>query len=400
MAVKRTISFFLMLSGSLLMAQEVYVGSSASMFVGTKSSVFSGGDLRMGGALDNQGTLFLNAHVDFASNTAVGDLVFMGGTDQYLRGNTLQARSVTLQSLGKVNLQATQLLSSQLHLESGILHAPEPGSLVILEGQSVSGGSLSSHVTGSLQLQSLSNASLRFPLGLNGNYNELTLKRSIPGSMVEVTAQMPEAALIPGDSLVGISEEILWVIQQSGEEFDSEVAIAFEGVDLENVPTYNEIRASSYRPVVAHKTHEASVFTPLGLAENDDSGERSAGRLTSARSVSINGNPIHLAIGLMPEGGPYLYIPNAFTPGGIYQENRVFRPFLDGAGVYSLEMTIWDQYNGEVYAVQSANADLDQIGWDGTINGQEAPEAIYYYRISMETAVGSFSENGTVVLLR
>jgi gliding motility-associated-like protein len=86
-------------------------------------------------------------------------------------------------------------------------------------------------------------------------------------------------------------------------------------------------------------------------------------------------------------------MPNAFNPGG---HNRRFRPvsaFVDATG---FSMLIFNQWGQQIFETN----DIFN-GWDGNVNGEEAPSGVYIYKISYKSSQGdTFETKGLVTLLR
>lgn len=88
-----------------------------------------------------------------------------------------------------------------------------------------------------------------------------------------------------------------------------------------------------------------------------------------------------------------LYLPNAFTPNGDGLNDRFE---VKGRLVASFRMVIYNRWGQVVF-----QSNDPKMGWDGRINGQEAPVGTYAY--TLEAADGNgrkFSRKGTVTLLR
>ena len=69
------------------------------------------------------------------------------------------------------------------------------------------------------------------------------------------------------------------------------------------------------------------------------------------------------------------FVPNAFHPQSNGNNNH-FQGY--GVGITSFEMDIFDRWSERVFYSTNVND-----GWDGTINGQDAPEGVYVYHISV-----------------
>jgi gliding motility-associated-like protein len=87
-----------------------------------------------------------------------------------------------------------------------------------------------------------------------------------------------------------------------------------------------------------------------------------------------------------------LYIPNAFSPNGD-SINGVFRP--KGVGIAELKGSIYDRWGQEVFTWKGLNN-----GWDGTINGNRAPNGIYAFRLDgIDSNKKKILEFGSVMLI-
>jgi len=91
---------------------------------------------------------------------------------------------------------------------------------------------------------------------------------------------------------------------------------------------------------------------------------------------------------------PVIFIPNAFHPGGVF--NEVFYP--SNAFVSSTEYTfdIYNRWGENIFHTTDPLA-----GWDGFTNGLAAPEAVYIYRLRAKDPDGGDVEKvGSVTLIR
>ena len=88
-----------------------------------------------------------------------------------------------------------------------------------------------------------------------------------------------------------------------------------------------------------------------------------------------------------------VYCPSAFTPNNS-GENDIY--FVRGFNISSLRMTIFDRWGREMITLNS----VDDV-WDGTYNGNPAPEGVYMYKlraISVDNRV--LESGGTITLIR
>ncbi len=87
--------------------------------------------------------------------------------------------------------------------------------------------------------------------------------------------------------------------------------------------------------------------------------------------------------------------PNAFRPGSMLEENRVFKPaVIDHVDTYHL--MIFNRWGELIF--ESHNKDL---GWDGQINGKLAKQDVYIWKVEGKYSNGeNFVDSGDVTLLR
>lgn len=95
-----------------------------------------------------------------------------------------------------------------------------------------------------------------------------------------------------------------------------------------------------------------------------------------------------------PDGGCAYVFPNAFSPNGD-GTNDTFS-LLRNCPVGSYEMRIFNRWGGIVF--ESGDPD---IGWDGRLNGKDAPIEVYFYQAVVETLNDEIIDlNGDFTLLR
>ena len=90
---------------------------------------------------------------------------------------------------------------------------------------------------------------------------------------------------------------------------------------------------------------------------------------------------------------PWVYIPNAFTPGG---KNPIFNPLSSFTSAADYNMQIFNRWGEKLFETDNPN-----IGWDGSFNDEIAPQGAYVYVIKVKGFDGtSLERTGTVTLLR
>ncbi|WP_211234405.1 PKD domain-containing protein [Algoriphagus terrigena] len=86
-------------------------------------------------------------------------------------------------------------------------------------------------------------------------------------------------------------------------------------------------------------------------------------------------------------------VPNAFTPGG--QKNQYFKPIH--RGISAIDFYVFNTWGELIYN----STDLEDIGWDGTLNGKNVPNGNYVYKVKYQARSGDIHElSGVFVLIR
>ena len=91
---------------------------------------------------------------------------------------------------------------------------------------------------------------------------------------------------------------------------------------------------------------------------------------------------------------PIIFIPNAFHPGGLYNEVFFCSNVFVSAEDYSLD--IYNRWGENIFHTSNPFE-----GWNGITNGKSAPEAVYVYRLQAKNLDGSdIIKVGSVTLIR
>jgi len=88
-----------------------------------------------------------------------------------------------------------------------------------------------------------------------------------------------------------------------------------------------------------------------------------------------------------------LFMPNAFRPDGI---NKLFRPVASFIDPQDFKMTIFNRFSQEIFTTTNL-----YLGWNGQIEGKNAPVGLYVYLITYRPLLGKESTfRGTFFLVR
>ncbi|MEL6944176.1 MAG: T9SS type B sorting domain-containing protein, partial [Bacteroidota bacterium] len=84
-----------------------------------------------------------------------------------------------------------------------------------------------------------------------------------------------------------------------------------------------------------------------------------------------------------------IYAPNAFSPNLDGQNDR-FTFFSDnGSGEFVEKLRIFDRWGALVFQNFDFELNAPELGWDGTFEGENMPQAVYTYRAVIRFGDGS-----------
>jgi gliding motility-associated-like protein len=93
---------------------------------------------------------------------------------------------------------------------------------------------------------------------------------------------------------------------------------------------------------------------------------------------------------------PRMFVPNAFNPASSQPANRVWRPLNVYAETTSYSLEIFDRWGTKVFSTRD-----EKQGWDGTIDGVDAPMGVYMYRLKYRSVQEELKDvQGSLTLLR
>ena len=359
-------------------------------------------DVTLNGKLNSNGTLSSNADIDFVDNSRVGKLKFVGASNQSIFGDTLYTESLEVNKANnsKLILESEQVIvEGSFQIVMGVIESEDDLDLIVT---GTGGGADDGYVEGNLVGQ-IQNGPVTFPMGVNNFSNYITLSGNAQGAVVKVSCKVPDPEkLIPTENMVGIADEVEWIITTTGEPFEATATIEFNGIDLANFSNGEFIRAQAYAPSVVKFGNEDTTYVDLGFASITESDNETFGTITASQTFIVSQEPTNLAIALIPILlNPEFYVPNAFAPNAFLEENRTFRPYFAGAPVSRLNMRIWDSLQNTVYkADETADSiDLSEFGWDGILpDGQFADGGVYYYSVIIEAAGVEYKKAGSFLL--
>jgi gliding motility-associated-like protein len=180
--------------------------------------------------------------------------------------------------------------------------------------------------------------------------------------------------------------------------------------DMKNILTWNEYEDwlgsvsmyNIYRKVDDVVDLNPLVTLPSGtLTYSDDVSTftETAGRFSyMIQALEGPGNPYlctdtsfsNESLALQP---PRFYVPNAFVPKGV---NTIFLPLNVFVNTEDYLFTVYNRWGMMIFQTTDT-----KVGWDGTFQGDEAPQGVYVYSISYKNSQNKMIEkHGTVTLMR
>ncbi|WP_436517178.1 hypothetical protein [Ekhidna sp. To15] len=399
--MKNLLSFIALFCAQVAFTQITF-GDQTSLYVGDGTIFFFGGSTSINGSLTNTGTIVSYGDFDFVLNTDVGNLKFTGANDQSLSGDTLEVGDFVVDKQGKLTLLTDRIIvSGALQTTNGVIDAEDDDDLLV-SGSSQALGS--GYVEGKLVGISRGGP-VTFPMGVNGSPNYMTISNLAAGSIVSVECRVPDQnQLLPDEDMVGLSDEVEWILKVKGDSTTAQISVNFSGVDLNSFSNGEAIRANVYTPAIALFSKQDTLYHPLDGTQNTADPFNASGVITSDESIWITDDGRRLAIALIPlVDEPRLYIPKAFAPNATLEENREFRAYFTGTLVTSISIALYDSFNKQVFTVSQNGDDLDvsQFSWNGVLNsGLDAPEGVYYYNVRIVADSEEYTQVGSILLVK
>ena len=402
--MKNLLTISILFLGTVVRAQTFTLGGDASLFMGSEGAFFFGGNTTLNGRINNQGTFVSFSDINFVNNIEGGSIKFTGTGNQSLTGEGLNFTDFVVEKEGELLLNGSRMfISGVFSALSGEFQVSEDQELVF-SGATLEDGE--GYVEGRAIGRSAGTPMI-FPMGIDGFPNYITLEGVEQGRIVNVRIDQPDpSALLPDEDIVGIANQLEWVINPEGEAVEATITVDFSGIDLENFTNGQEIRSEKYEPALVLFSRADTLYhtVPGFFVEGSDPQASTFGVYESAQTITISPEGERLAIALIPViVRPHFFVPNSFAPYGTIDENRIFRPFLSGDVLTSVYMRVFDSFNKEVYLFDQSgdNIDLSLMGWDGTLPlGLEAPNGTYYYTVSLQGETGIYQQSGAVLLMR
>lgn len=83
----------------------------------------------------------------------------------------------------------------------------------------------------------------------------------------------------------------------------------------------------------------------------------------------------------------FLNLPNAFMPASATNDIKTFK--AKGKGIKEFRMTVFNKWGQMIWETTKLDDGAPAEGWDGTFNGQEQPQGIYFWKVDVKFSNGS-----------
>jgi gliding motility-associated-like protein len=116
--------------------------------------------------------------------------------------------------------------------------------------------------------------------------------------------------------------------------------------------------------------------------------------------VDINGCVARDEISILVDDQSQVYIPNIFTPNG--DGSNDFFSIATGLSIDRIQsLEIFDRWGEKVFIRQNFEPNIEDLGWDGTIEGRALDPAVFVYLVKLHTVDGRIEiYSGDVTLAR
>jgi hypothetical protein len=355
----------------------------ASGDVGNQGEISHSGDWYVSGNWANTGT--------FAEKT--GTVRFVNTTGKQSIQHSGQAFYRLLVSGALKIVEDSLSVTDRLELSNATI-VPQPNSIFLMrKTATINGASDKAFVNGRLYWEGTQERF--YPVGDASGYAPLWLsEEQSDGTSVAPVVGINLAA--PGfvpvlDSSIGrISAMRYWertVLRGQSDRAYATLSILGD----ESIPTLDSV-------IVAGATGLDAIFSNLG--QNQVSGNSSGGRVTSYGYANVR----WLAVGVLatPDKSGLIYVPNAFAPASLNDEERVFKVYGVNIATENLQLMIYNRWGNVIFNSQSIRQ-ITEVGWDGRNQATQKEEAqgVYTYVLKGKFNTGRvFQKKGTVTLLR
>ncbi|MFK8007480.1 MAG: T9SS type A sorting domain-containing protein [Saprospiraceae bacterium] len=185
----------------------------------------------------------------------LGSITFNGDTPQLIPATNLPNSGLDSLNLSNLifnntsneamTLEGPMIVNNSLVLSNGNLNTTNSGILIIEEGGSISGGSLTSFVDGPMMKKGSTNGEpFLFPIGANGVYAPITISE-LDSSNSEYTAQYfsdpPPFGLGLSEDLTNVSQAGYWEVFKKENSEDADITLHWMNGEVSDLDDINSI---------------------------------------------------------------------------------------------------------------------------------------------------------------
>jgi len=168
---------------------------------------------------------------------------------------------------------------------------------------------------------------------------------------------------------------------------------AYEGWIPDYYRIFRKTTTDAYIEIAAA---QQTAYTDNTIADGGESGsiiyfvQAVSEDATTGAEITSSSNRVQVGF-----DSPF-FVPNAFRPSSGIIKNQIFKPLSRFSPAGSYLFQIYDRWGKLLFESTDYNA-----GWDGKVNGNEAPQGVYLWRYSYNNSEGkTLEDKGTVMLIR
>ncbi len=353
----------------------VSVGANQLLYVSdsvvNNGTIINNGDIQVGGIWQNNDTY----------QPGQGQLTLTSSQTQIINHNNQSFTRLTISGGGAKIFGADITIENELVMDDGILQSSGNAKIIINDGATILGGSVTSFIEG--PLYHVGTGDKYFPIGIDNVFLPVDLL-SIQGSTptVGVLLRTPNPNLAVVGNLVGVTNQQYWELDVLSGTYENSFV---------RLPINEELFLESVQEAVVVQSPDLDTpFTSIG--GTDISGDVANGRVTSEVASTQN----FLTIGQNTEEATTgINVYNAISPNG-----DGINDFLKIGNIELFpknNVTIYTRWGDLVFEMTNYdNIDNVFVGVANVGKQKELIEGTYYYVV--EKGDGSKNENGFIVI--
>ncbi len=333
------------------------------------------------GKVVNNGRLVVGENWQNDGNYAaesMGAIVLNGTNEQYINHNAQTFNNVTISGGDKI-FQADLTIEGSIDFSDGKLFSQNGARLIVGPGATVSGGSETSYVVGSLYISSGSNR--YYPVGTEEFFLPVSLNNvADTEAIIGVIAHEGKPSNVLDNTIAEISEDYYWETDlYAGTTTEANVRLEFRGADfLESI----ELATIAQTENLSEQFEDVTWGSRGGTPEEG----------FVASKNPLDGRYFTIAKLFGPADRPPVNVLNLLTPNG-----DGWNDYLEIENITAYPgsiVTIFNRVGTRLYEVSGYNNDDVRFTGTGNIGGAgELNEGTYFYVVSengKELASGFF----------